>query len=120
MADAKDGAAKQEYAPRVISGELAFLIRSALNTAIYGEQGLSWKGTSWRIAQSIKRSDIGGKTGTTNSAKVAWYAGFGANLVTTTYVGFDEMNKARIRIKVKRVAKNSNACVGRLYGSCTF
>ena len=34
MADAKDGAAKQEYAPRVISGELAFLIRSALNTAI--------------------------------------------------------------------------------------
>ena len=90
MADAKDGAAKQEYAPRVISGELAFLIRSALNTAIYGEQGLSWKGTSWRIAQSIKRSDIGGKTGTTNSAKVAWYAGFGANLVTTTYVGFDD------------------------------
>ena len=90
MADAKDGTAKQEYAPRVISGELAFLIRSALNTAIYGEQGLSWKGTSWRIAQSIKRSDIGGKTGTTNSAKVAWYAGFGANLVTTTYVGFDD------------------------------
>ena len=90
MADAKDGAAKQEYAPRVISGELAFLIRSALNTAIYGEQGLSWKGTSWRIAQSIKRSDIGGKTGTTNSAKVAWYAGFGANLVTTIYVGFDD------------------------------
>ena len=90
MADAKDGVAKQEYAPRVISGELAFLIRSALNTAIYGEQGLSWKGTSWRIAQSIKRSDIGGKTGTTNSAKVAWYAGFGANLVTTTYVGFDD------------------------------
>jgi penicillin-binding protein 1A len=90
MADAKDGAAKQEYAPRVISGELAFLIRSALNTAIYGEQGLSWKGTSWRIAQSIKRSDIGGKTGTTNSAKVAWYVGFGANLVTATYVGFDD------------------------------
>ena len=90
MADAKDGMAKQEYAPRVISGELAFLIRSALNTAIYGEQGLGWKGTSWRIAQSIKRSDIGGKTGTTNSAKVAWYAGFGANLVTTTYVGFDD------------------------------
>ena len=93
MADAKDGTAKQEYAPRVISGELAFLIRSALNTAIYGEQGLSWKGTSWRIAQSIKRSDIGGKTGTTNSAKVAWYAGFGANLVTTTYVGFDDTTR---------------------------
>ena len=90
MADAKNGSSKTEYAPRVISGELAFLIRSALNTAIYGEQGLDWKGTSWRIAQTIKRGDIGGKTGTTNSSKVAWYAGFGANLVTTTYVGFDD------------------------------
>lgn len=90
MAAAKNASSKIEYAPRVISGELAFLIRSALNTAIYGEQGLDWKGTSWRIAQSIKRSDIGGKTGTTNSSKVAWYAGFGANLVTTTYVGFDD------------------------------
>lgn len=91
MADAKDGTSKVEYAPRVISGELAFLIRSALNTAIYGEQGLSWKGTSWRMSKEIKqRADIGGKTGTTNSAKVAWYAGFGANLVTTTYVGFDD------------------------------
>ncbi|OOF44294.1 penicillin-binding protein [Rodentibacter trehalosifermentans] len=91
MANAKDGTSKVEYAPRVISGELAFLIRSALNTAIYGEQGLSWKGTSWRMANEIKqRNDIGGKTGTTNSSKVAWYAGFGANLVTTTYVGFDD------------------------------
>ena len=90
MADAKSGSSKTEYAPRVISGELAFLIRSALTTAVYGEQGLGWKGTSWRMAQSIKRSDVGGKTGTTNSSKVAWYAGFGANLVTTTYVGFDD------------------------------
>ena len=90
MAAAKNASSKIEYAPRVISGELAFLIRSALNTAIYGEQGLDWKGTSWRIAQTIKRGDIGGKTGTTNSSKVAWYAGFGANLVTTTYVGFDD------------------------------
>ncbi|OOF49696.1 penicillin-binding protein [Rodentibacter genomosp. 1] len=91
MADAKDESARVQYAPRVISGELAFLIRSALNTAIYGEQGLSWKGTSWRMSKEMKyRSDIGGKTGTTNSSKVAWYAGFGANLVTTTYVGFDD------------------------------
>ncbi|OOF38439.1 penicillin-binding protein [Rodentibacter rarus] len=91
MADAKDDSTQVQYAPRVISGELAFLIRSALNTAIYGEQGLGWKGTSWRMSKEIKyRSDIGGKTGTTNSSKVAWYAGFGANLVTTTYVGFDD------------------------------
>ncbi|MGX2966456.1 penicillin-binding protein 1A [Ursidibacter sp. B-7004-1] len=78
------------YAPRVLSGEIAFLMRSALNTAITGEPSQGWKGTSHRIANSIKRKDIGGKTGTTNNAKVTWYAGFGANIVTTVYVGFDD------------------------------
>ena len=90
MADAKTSSSSTQYAPRVISGELAFLIRSALNTAIYGEQGLGWKGTSWRMANEIKRKDIGGKTGTTNNSKVAWYAGFGANLTTAVYIGFDD------------------------------
>ena len=90
MAQAKTNSSQVEYAPRVISGELAFLIRSALNTAIYGEQGLDWKGTSWRMANEIKRKDIGGKTGTTNNSKVAWYAGFGANLTTAVYIGFDD------------------------------
>ena len=78
------------YAPRVISGELAFLMRSALTSAIYGEQGQSWRGTSKDLASEFKRKDIGGKTGTTNNAKVTWYAGFGANIVTTVYVGFDD------------------------------
>ena len=90
MAEAKTSSSATQYAPRVISGELAFLIRSALNTAIYGEQGLGWKGTSWRMANEIKRKDIGGKTGTTNNSKVAWYAGFGANLTTAVYIGFDD------------------------------
>ncbi|MGY6090300.1 penicillin-binding protein 1A [Avibacterium paragallinarum] len=89
-AEAKTDNTQTQYAPRIISGELAFLIRSALNTAIYGELGLNWQGTSWRMAQQIKRQDIGGKTGTTNNAKVAWYAGFGANITTTIYVGFDD------------------------------
>ena len=79
-----------KYAPRVISGELAFLMRSALTSAIYGEPGQNWLGTSWRIRKQIKRSDIGGKTGTTNQNKVAWYAGFGANITTAVYVGFDD------------------------------
>ncbi|MDG2952193.1 penicillin-binding protein 1A [Exercitatus varius] len=90
MAQGKSDHSTVEYAPRVISGELAFLIRSALNTAIYGEQGLNWKGTSWRMGSQIKRGDVGGKTGTTNNSKVAWYAGFGANLTTTVYIGFDD------------------------------
>lgn len=90
MVESAEVSQEPRYAPRVISGELAFLMRSALNTAIYGEPGQSWKGTSARVANDIKRKDIGGKTGTTNNAKVTWYAGFGANVVTTVYVGFDD------------------------------
>lgn len=90
MVDAANQTHELRYAPRVISGELAFLMRSALNTAIYGEPSQGWKGTSARVANEIKRKDIGGKTGTTNNAKVTWYAGFGANIVTTVYVGFDD------------------------------
>ncbi len=90
MADSAYNSQEIHYAPRVISGEVAFLMRSALKTAITGEPNQSWKGTSWRVANEIKRKDIGGKTGTTNNAKVTWYAGFGANIVTTVYVGFDD------------------------------
>ena len=51
-----------------------------------------WVGKApvWRMANEIKRKDIGGKTGTTNNSKVAWYAGFGANLTTAVYIGFDD------------------------------
>ncbi|MGX3020765.1 penicillin-binding protein 1A [Ursidibacter sp. B-7004-1] len=90
MADAEATTKGVHYAPRVMSGEIAFLMRSALNTAIFGEPSQGWRGTSHSIANTIKRNDIGGKTGTTNNAKVTWYAGFGANIVTTVYVGFDD------------------------------
>ncbi|KAE9531782.1 penicillin-binding protein [Ursidibacter arcticus] len=90
MADAEATTKGVHYAPRVMSGEIAFLMRSALNTAITGEPSQGWKGTSHSIGNTIKRKDIGGKTGTTNNAKVTWYAGFGANIVTTIYVGFDD------------------------------
>lgn len=90
MVEGKTANSTVRYAPRVITGELAFLIRSALTTAVFGEQGQAWQGTSWRMRNDFKRKDIGGKTGTTNNSKVAWYAGFGANLTTAVYVGFDD------------------------------
>lgn len=86
-----DGTKKEiRYAKRVISGEIAFLMRNALTTAVFGEQGVNWRGTSWPLKNDFKRRDIGGKTGTTNNSKVTWYAGFGSNIVTTVYVGFDD------------------------------
>ncbi len=76
---AKTGA--QEYAPHVINTPLAFLIKSALNTNIFGEPG--WQGTGWRAGRDLQRRDIGGKTGTTNSSKDAWFSGYGPGVVTS-------------------------------------
>ena len=86
MTAAADGNSAVRYAPRVIRPELAFLMRSALTSAVYGEPGQSWNGTSRALSKEFKRKDIGGKTGTTNNSKVTWYAGFGANIVTTVYL----------------------------------
>ena len=78
----------QQYAPHVISTPLAFLIRDALNTNIFGEPG--WMGTGWRAGRDLKRHDIGGKTGTTNSSKDAWFSGYGPDTVTSVWIGFDD------------------------------
>ena len=47
------------------------------------------RGTA-RRARSLGRSDIGGKTGTTNDQKDAWFSGYHPDLVTTVWVGFDQ------------------------------
>ncbi len=46
------------------------------------------RGTA-RDALKLGRSDIGGKTGTTNDAKDAWFSGFNPHLVAVAWVGFD-------------------------------
>ena len=81
-------AGDQQYAPHVINTPLAFLIKSALNSNIFGEPG--WMGTGWRACRDLKRNDIGGKTGTTNSSKDAWFSGYGPGVVTSVWIGFDD------------------------------
>lgn len=78
----------QEYAPHVINTPLAFLIKSALNSNVFGEPG--WQGTGWRAGRDLLRHDIGGKTGTTNSSKDAWFSGYGPGVVTSVWIGFDD------------------------------
>ena len=77
-----------QYAPHVINTPLSFLIKSALNSNIFGEPG--WQGTGWRAGRDLKRNDIGGKTGTTNSSKDAWFSGYGPGVVTSVWIGFDD------------------------------
>jgi penicillin-binding protein 1A len=70
------------HAPRVISAQNAFLITSALHDVI--EHGTATE------ARSIKRSDLAGKTGTTNNQVDAWFVGFNSEIVALTWVGFDQ------------------------------
>lgn len=94
----------QEYAPHVISTPLSFLIKSALNTNIFGEPG--WMGTGWRAGRDLQRHDIGGKTGTTNSSKDAWFSGYGANVVTSVWIGFDDHRRDLGRTSASGAIKN--------------
>lgn len=71
-----------QQAPRIISSSTAFQMANILRDVIQ-------KGTATR-AKAIGRSDIGGKTGTTNDAKDAWFAGVNPNLATIVWVGFDQ------------------------------
>ena len=81
----------QQYAPHVISTQLSFLIKSALNSNVFGEPG--WQGTGWRAGRDLKRNDIGGKTGTTNNSKDAWFSGFGPDIATSVWIGFDDARR---------------------------
>ena len=47
------------------------------------------KGTG-RRARVLKRSDIAGKTGTTNGPTDAWFSGYNEDVVTSAWLGFDQ------------------------------
>ncbi len=40
----------------------------------------------------LERADVGGKTGSTNDHRDAWFSGFGGDLVTTVWVGNDDFS----------------------------
>ena len=71
-----------QVAPRVISAQNAYLMADMMADVIK-------RGTG-RRALALGRSDIAGKTGTTNEAKDTWFNGFTRNLVATVWVGFDQ------------------------------
>ena len=96
-----------QVAESAISPETAFLTRELLRTAVWGggnwKKQTGWNGTGWRAARAIQRQDMGGKTGTTNDSKDAWFSGFVGKTVATSWVGFDDFNQ-----KLGRASKNEN------------
>lgn len=66
---------------RVISQETACLVTNMLESVVQ-------QGTGWR-AKALKRPTAA-KTGTTNNLKDAWFAGYIPQLVTVSWVGYDQ------------------------------
>ena len=68
---------------RVISPEVAFQMVSMLSDAID-------RGTGAPARRLGVRFPAGGKTGTTNEFKDAWFVGFSSSIVAGVWVGFDQ------------------------------
>lgn len=73
---------RAEQAPRILKPRVAFEMADILRDVIQ-------RGTAVR-AKALGRDDIGGKTGTTNEAKDAWFAGFHPTNATVVWMGFDQ------------------------------
>ncbi|MBW7930896.1 MAG: transglycosylase domain-containing protein [Gammaproteobacteria bacterium] len=72
----------RRLAPRIIPADNAFLVYDMMRDVIR-------RGTGQR-ARELGRSDIAGKTGTSNERRDAWFSGFNGALVATVWVGFDK------------------------------
>jgi penicillin-binding protein 1A len=71
-----------DSAQRVVDAGTAFIMDSLLrDVARYG--------TGAR-ASSLGRSDVAGKTGTTNDSHDAWFSGYGGGIVGIAWIGFDQ------------------------------
>lgn len=66
---------------RVIDSRNAYVMNSLL-------QEVTRSGTAAKAQATLKRSDLYGKTGTTNDAVDAWFVGFQPRLVAATWVGY--------------------------------
>ena len=70
---------------RVIDARNAYITDSMLRT-------VASKGTAEK-ARALKRTDVGGKTGTTNDSHDAWFGGYGGTVVAIAWMGFDQPRK---------------------------
>jgi penicillin-binding protein 1A len=69
-------------APRTIDPRNAYIMNSLLHSVATAGTGA---GTN-----VLKRSDLQGKTGTTNDAKDGWFAGYQQSLVAVAWMGYDQ------------------------------
>lgn len=80
-ADSEQPLALPNQAPRTIEARNAYIMNSIMEDVIRHGTG--------RAALRLGRNDLGGKTGTTNEQRDAWFSGFNGDVVSTAWVGFD-------------------------------
>ena len=80
-APSEDVVSRPGIAPRVITEQNAYLVRSMMMDVVR-------RGTGVKVME-MKRNDLAGKTGTTNEQRDAWFSGYNSELVTSVWVGFD-------------------------------
>ena len=71
----------KENAPQAIDPRNAYIMYNMMRDVVR-------YGTATR-ANALGRSDVAGKTGTTNDNKDAWFVGFNPDVVTAVYIGYD-------------------------------
>lgn len=71
-----------KVAKRIITPQIAFLIQDAMRHVIQ-------RGTGVR-ARTLGRTDLSGKTGTSNDRRDAWFVGFNADIASVVWVGYDD------------------------------
>lgn len=81
--------AKLLLAPRAIDERIAYQLVSMMRDVVQRGTGTA--------AKVLEREDIGGKTGSTNDHRDAWFSGFGGPLVTTVWVGRDDFTSLGYR-----------------------
>ncbi len=86
MIDAKGQVLFQ--APALAEGEPAISARNAFTISSLLQE-VTTRGTAARAAGQLKRTDLYGKTGTTNDSVDAWFAGFHPRMAAVVWIGYD-------------------------------
>lgn len=71
---------------RTLDARNAFVMNNLL-------QEVTRSGTAAKAQAQLKRSDIYGKTGTTNDSMDAWFAGYHSDVVAVVWMGYDNPRK---------------------------
>ena len=71
----------EQSAPHAIEPRNAYVMNSLL-------QSVAQRGTGAK-SNALKRTDLGGKTGTTNDSRDAWFAGYQHTLTAIAWIGYD-------------------------------